>query len=443
MTAPETSKASGLRRSVSRTTRANIRRFQQDALLRNSFYLASSDVTMGALGFLFWFVCARLYTPSQVGIATALISAAGIVSTVGLAGMNKTFIRFLPASRDRDTQISSGLWIVFLATAAAATVYLLLVPAIAPRLSFVSESPWRALGFVAMTALAAVNLVTDSVFIAYQKAQYNLLIDGVVQGLTKLVLPFLLIGLGAYGVFAASGLAATIAVAASVFFIITALEYRPRLGVSLGFLREAWRFSAVSYASSLLTLCPVFVVPLIVLDERGPSQAGYYYVAFQFAYLLAAFIDAVALSLLAEGSQEGAELPALLRRSAKLVALVSVSSGLLVAVAGHWLLMVFGPTYSHHATVALVVLAAATPAVGLYEWGLAVLFIKKRLRMLLLVNTVFAAVTIGLAIAWSRNGLGWAAAAWLCGNLCAGIIAAAAATRGTGATNATVDLARR
>jgi O-antigen/teichoic acid export membrane protein len=443
MTRRGTSRSSALRRLLSRAARVGVRPFAQDELLRNSFYLASSTFTMGALGFAFWFVSARLFTPSQVGLATALISAAGIVSCIGLVGMNRTFVRFLPSSQARDTEISSGLWIVFAATAVAATIYLLLVPALVPRLSFVRESPWLGLGFVAMTTFAAVNLVTDSVFIAYRKTHYNLLIDGVLQGLTKLALPFFLIGLGAYGMFAASGLAATVALGASIAFVVRAFDYRPRVVVSFRFLAEAWRFSAASYASSLLYLCPVFTVPLIVLNVRGPSQAAYYYVAFQFAYLLSAFVDAVAISLLAEGSQKGADLPALMRRSGKLVALVCIPGGALVAASGHWLLLVFGVPYSQNATVTLAVLAAATPAVGLYEWGSAVLFIRKRLRTLVLINTVFAAVTIGLAFVWSRDGLGWVAAAWLCGNLCAGIIAATAATLRPKATNAKVDLARR
>jgi O-antigen/teichoic acid export membrane protein len=427
------------RRSAWVAARAHLRRLTGDGLVRNSFYLASTDLTMGALGFVFWVIGARLYTPSQVGLATALISAAAIVSTIGLVGMNTTFIRFLPSSKERDTEISSGLWLVFAATAAAAVAYLLLMPSLAPRLDFVRESPWLGLGFVMMTAFSAVNLVTDSIFIAYQKAQYNLLIDGLVQGLTKLLLPVLLIGLGAYGLFAAVGLSATVAVVASIVVVIGVFGFRPHVAVSARFLKRAWRFSAASYASSLLTLTPALVVPLIVLNERGPSQAAYYYVAFRFATLLTAFVDAAALSFLAEGSQEGAELPALMRRSAKLVALISVPGGLLVAAAGHWLLMVFGLSYSSHATAALAALAIATPAVGLYEWSLAVLFIRKRLRMLVLVNTVFAAVTVGLSLAWAGNGLAWVAAAWLIGHLCAGIIGAAAATRRAKTAGATAD----
>ena len=383
---------------------------------------------MGVLGFAFWIVNARLYNPSQVGLATALISAAGILYSVGLFGMDTTFIRFLPSSRTRDTDISSGLFVVFVATVAAAGVYLFLVPSLVPRLSFVRESPGLSLGFMAMTAFAAVNLVTDSVFIAHRKAQYNLLIDGVVQGLTKLVLPLFLVGLGAYGMYAASGLAATVAVVASIFFMVKAFDYRPRVVVSLRFLTAAWRFAAANYASSLLTLVPSLAVPLIVLNARGASQAGYYYVAFQFANMLAAAVYALSTSFLAEGSQEGAELPILMRRAGKLVALVSFSGGLLVAASGHWLLLAFGVPYSQHGTTAVTVLAAATPAVGLYYWGISVLRITKRLRMLVFVNAVFATVTISLALVWSQNGLGWVAAAWLCGNLCAGIIAAAAAT---------------
>ena len=428
------------RHPLVRVARTTITRFAQDELLRNSFYLMSSSLTMGLLGFAFWIVSARLYTPDQVGLATALISASGIISSIGLSGLNTTLIRFLPSSQARDTETSSGLWTVLVLTAVSAGVYLLLVPHLVPRLSFVRQSLGLSLGFVAMTAFASANMVTDCFFIAFRKAQYNLLLDGVVQGLTKLVLPLFLVGLGAYGIFAASGLAATIALVASIFFMIKAFEYRPRVVVSLRFLREAWRFSAANYASSLLVLVPTLAVPLIVLNARGSSQAGCYYVAFQFANLLGAAVAAVANAFLAEGSQEGADLPALMRRAGKLVALVSLPGGLLMAAAGHWLLLVFGVTYSQHATAAVVVLAATTPAAGLYAWGVTALRITKQLRMLVLVNAVFATVTIGLAFLWTGNGVGWTAAAWLCGNVCSGLLAAAAVTLQTKARRALASL---
>lgn len=394
-----------------------------DELLRNSFFLTASMATMGVLGFAFWVLNSRLYSASQIGIATALISAASLTSYLGLVGVNTTFIRFLPASRQRDAEISSGLWIVLGAATLTATAFILMVPLIAPKLSSVRDSLAFEVGFVVLAAFAAVNVVTDSVFIAYRKSQFNLLIDGVIQGLAKLALAGLLLGLGAYGMFAASGLAATLAVAVSIVFMMRVVGYRPRLVVSLRFLSQAWAFSAANYAASLLYLCPTLAVPLVVLEFRGPSQAGYYYVAFQFAQLLNAAAYAVANTLLAEGSYESIDLAGLMRHSAKILIVVCVPSSAVVIVAGHWLLLAFGAAYSQQATTTLVVLAAAVPAVALNAWAATVLRITKQLHALIFVNALYAVAILGLAVLWAPRGLAWVAAAWLVGNLCAGFVA--------------------
>jgi len=412
---------------LSHRTLSALQRQYQDQLIRNSLYLTLSTATMAVLGFAFWLLSARLYTPGQIGRATALISAVALISQIGLFGFNNTFIRFLPSSRQRDTDISTGLLVVLAAAALTATMYIFVVPYVAPKLNFVRHSPGLAIGFIVFATFSAANLVTDSVFIAYRKTQYNLLVDGFIQGLTKLVLPIALIGLGAYGIFAASGLAATVAIAASLFFMVKRLGFRPKLGVSFGVLKQTWEFSAANYLANLLNLTPIFAIPLIVLDTRGASQTGYFFVSFQIANLLNAVGYSVSSSLLAEGSYEDSDLATLLRKSARVMALISVPTGILVAITARWLLMVFGATYSRHAASTLAVLALATPSVAFYVWSTTILRITKQLRALIGANIVYGLTIVGLALYWAHRGLVWIAIAWLIGNLLSGGIAALAA----------------
>jgi len=50
-----------------------------DPLYRNSLFMAFTSVFNAGCGFFFWMIAARLYTVEQVGLATALISALGLV----------------------------------------------------------------------------------------------------------------------------------------------------------------------------------------------------------------------------------------------------------------------------------------------------------------------------------------------------------------------------
>ena len=248
--------------------------------------------------------------------------------------------------------------------------------------------------------------------------------DGLIQGVVKLTLPALMIGLGAYGIFMASGLAAATAVVASIVFMMRTVGYRPKLSLSLSVLRRTWDYSAANYAANLLTLSPLLLIPLIVLGARGSSDAGYYYIAYQLANLLFSAGWAISLSVFSEGSQVGAHLPSLLRRAMRLIAVVSVPSSILVAATGHWLLLMFGHAYSTNGTSTLVVLALSAPVVALSSTAFTVLRITRQLRAVVVASVVYAVVTVGLALLGAKHGLQWVAVAWLLGNLAAGLLAA-------------------
>src|ERR1700739_369629 len=63
-------------------------RFREDSLFQNSVYLITSTVAMSLFGFAFWIITTRLYSPEEIGFATALISATTLLSTFSLFGFN-------------------------------------------------------------------------------------------------------------------------------------------------------------------------------------------------------------------------------------------------------------------------------------------------------------------------------------------------------------------
>jgi len=397
-----------------------------DPFLQNSFFIMLATGTMGIMGFLFWVLNARLFEPSQVGIAATLISAASLISYVSLLGFNSSFVRFLPTSADRDAEINSGLLLVFGAAVAVAGAYVVAVPVFVPSLRVVSTSLPFATTFVILTGFTALNLATDSIFIAYRAARYNFVVDGLIQSGVKLIVPVLLVGLGTYGIFAASGLGALAAATCSIAFLIRSFDYRPRLRVSGTVIGRIVGFSALNYTSNLLNLTPLFVTPLIVMAARGSAEAGYYYLAFQIANLVYVVAYAVSESLFAEGSYGDNDLGQLAWRSGKLLAAISLPAGIALAVTGRWVLLVFGARYSSHAGGALVVFGMAVPAVALSAWTGTLLRIRCQLRALNCAMAIYAIVTCGLGIAWVHRGPGGVALAWLVGNAAAGMCAGTA-----------------
>jgi len=409
--------------SAERNWRELQERLRADHMVRNSLYLILSSGLQAALGFAFWIIAARLFTTADVGRASSLIAATTVIAYVALLGMNSTFVRYLPTAPDRDAMLTAGLLLVAVSGAGVGLLYVLLTPVIAPRVAFVEHQPALAVGFIFLTAAGAVNLVTDSVFIAERKAGYNALVDGVIGGITKVASAVILVGAGAYGLFCASAAGSAAAALASMLLMTGALRWRPTLRKPFGTLLPLLRFSGATYIGNVLNLLPILVVPLIALDRLGASAAAYYFVAFQIANLLYAAAYAVEQTFLAEGSQADVNWRELVRRSLRVLITLCLPACLVLFVAARWLLLAFGSNYSQHGTAALMVLAVAVIPLAANCWLQTVLRLSGWLRAIVVSNCVYAVAICGLAWFLAPHGLTGLAAAWPIG----GLLGAAAA----------------
>jgi O-antigen/teichoic acid export membrane protein len=399
---------------------------RHDGLIQNSFYLLAATATQGVLGMAFWLLCARLFPASQVGEATALISASILLAYLSLLGFNSSLIRYLPKDPRPESWLNNGLVLCTAVSILLGGGYVLVLPSIAPKLTFVRHSPLEAAGFIAFVTMTALVLLTDAVFIARRQAKYNLLVDGVVQGVTKLVLPLVLVGAGAYGIFAATGFAAAFDVVVSLVLIVIVIGYRPRMRLNVGVIRQGIGFSAANYAANLLNLVPTLVLPIAVIDELGTRPAAYYYIAFSIANLMNAIAYSTCQALFAEGSHGDTARRVLVRRSARLLALATVPVGLVVAALAPVLLLVFGEQYSRHATITLIVFSLGVVPVAACTWTMTLLRVTKQLPALMVSGFAYAAVMCVLAVWWARSGLVYVGLAWDIGNVVAALLAGAA-----------------
>jgi O-antigen/teichoic acid export membrane protein len=401
-------------------------RLKADHLVRNSLYLMLSSGLQAALGFTFWVIMARLFSTGDVGRASSLVTATSLVAILSLFGLNSTLARFLPTSKDRDGLITAAVILTAVCGAGFGLIYLLLTPVLAPRLAFVEHRPAMVAGFVLLTSFAAVNLLTDSVFIASRKASYCALTDGGVSGITKIAAGVILAGTGAYGLFCACAAGFAAAAVVSLVLIAIALHWRPSLSASFRALKPLLRFSSANYAGNVCTLLPTLVVPLIVLDRLGASAAAYYFVAFQIATLLYSAVYAVEQVFLAEGSHADANWREIRKRSRRFAVALFVPACLVLIVTAHWVMLAFGVRYSHYGTPSLMVLALAVIPIAASNWSWTVLRLTGRLRALVASAGVYAVAICGLAWFLAPHGLTAVTASWPVGCSLSAIVAGVA-----------------
>ncbi len=382
--------------------------------------------TMALLGFGFSLLAARLFTPGQVGAGMSLVSATSLIAYLSLFGLNVTIVRFYANSQDRNAQVTRSLVIVGGFGLLFSAVYVVFVPIYAPELSFVRDNPLYALGFLIAGTASGLNLLTDFIFIAARKSEYNLLIDGFVQGITKLLLPAALIGLGAYGIFASVGGGYLVALVVSVVCMCRILGFRFDFRRTNAVNRYHLSYSISGYLSSVATIGPIMALPLITLHARGEAEAGYFFLTFQIANTVYSVAYAIGEAFFAEGSFDESRLVSLLKRSALLLIALLVPAVVVLIAGSRWMLSLFGPSYAENGDSLLKILAIGAFAVALNTWTASALKLLGLMKSLVISSAVFAVTTIGLAQLWGTRGLDWLGWAWLIGNLVTGLFAVAA-----------------
>lgn len=387
-------------------------RTAHDHMLRNSLFLMLNSALQASLGFAFWIITARLFSAVDVGRASSLISATTVIAYLSLLGLNSTFGRYLPTADDKGAVITAGLLGVSLCGAIVGLGYVFLTPVLAPRIDFVAKHPWLTVAFIFLTAAAAVNLLTDSVFVASRRAGITALVDGGIGGIGKVVAALALVGTGAWGLYCASAIGIALSAISSVILIAVALHFRPSFRNPLTTLRPWLRFSGANYLGNLLYLLPTLIVPLIVLDRLGAAAAAYYYIAFQVASIIFSAALAVEQTFLAEGSRHNVNMRELRRRSGLILTVLCLPACLFLLVAGRWLLLAFGLRYYHNAGTSLILLTLAAGPVAMNNWLLTLLRLSGRLRAIVLSNLVYAATICGCAWIGASHGVPGVAAAW-------------------------------
>jgi O-antigen/teichoic acid export membrane protein len=81
--------------------------FIKESLFLNAGYLISVDAVNSLMGFLFWWVSARVYSPQDIGFASAIISAVSLITMLSSLGTGSGMIRYLPEKLNSYQMINS------------------------------------------------------------------------------------------------------------------------------------------------------------------------------------------------------------------------------------------------------------------------------------------------------------------------------------------------
>jgi len=376
-------------------TGMRILRREVSSISSNALYLMVATGITALFGFVFWIVIARTHKTSSVGVATILLSISTLISFIGLVGLDSGIIRFLSHEKDHSKHINSAMIVVGAATAILSLLFCLLLPVVSRKLLFVDRHPLDILYFVIITVFTAWNTFTSTVFIAYRRTSYILWVNAAV-GVLKIALALVIRYGGAISIFNISGIAQIVNVIISLGILAHVFGYRPSMKLEFKVLSPSRRFSSTTYVANLFFLLPPTVLPIIVTNELGVTEAAFFYIAFTIATLLYAIPNSAMQSLYAEASHD----PKSLRINVKKALLTSwgllLPAVVLLMALIPLLLEAFGPAYKSGATALLRVFSLSSFLIALNLALVMIFRITLHFRAMILTNICYAVSFLGM-----------------------------------------------
>jgi O-antigen/teichoic acid export membrane protein len=393
----------------------------KDSILSNSVLMFATTLMMAGGGAVFWVLAARLQSPQTVGIAGSLVATADSIALFAQLGLNIMIVRTMPTSTRKAADVLTAGVVVVGAGALFTLGYCVLLPLTSPKLADVLGSPLAIGVYCVLVAGTALNVLTDSVFLATNRLWDYLRLNGIGMSVLKCVLPFALAGAGAVGLYGAFGAAIFLCAAASVWVIFRQLPGRRSFSPSQAFL-DSRRFAGAGYATYVLTVLPLLVFPLLIINTRGSADAAAYFIAFQLVTLLNAVILSVSNSTYAESERSFHHRRRIVRKGGVTLAVCSIGGAVVMSLLAPYFLFIFGQHYVSEGTTILRVLSFATVGAAFNYWSAMRLRLSRHLTAMVLVQLVSTAVMLVLAGFLVQYGAVWVAASWGIGHLVGGVI---------------------
>ncbi|AII05285.1 O-antigen/teichoic acid export membrane protein [Rhodococcus wratislaviensis] len=376
----------------------------------NSMALMLSSVVTGVLGLAFWGAAARLFPADQVGVASALISTAIMLSTLSNLSLGSMFERFLPVAGHR-----AGPLLVkgFAAVATLAFVSAVGLIVLGPRDTLFENNLEIAIYpvFVVVLALFALQDQTVSgLGVARWAASKN-----VFHALAKLLAVVVLAASGsALAIVASWGVTAAIAVVVVLTSMGLRIRSDPRYRQvpSLPSNKELGVYFGSSYGISALGAIAPLVVPLIVVTRVGTAANAYFAVTWSIVSALYIMVNLMVGPFVAEAAAHPDKIVSLSRRFVRTIAVVAVVGGFGLAFVAPLALGFIGDEYRAEGTPLLHLAAVFVPltVIGAVYDGLARVY--RRLTLAVVTQCLATVVIIVGSLVFSSSigvaGVGWA-----------------------------------
>jgi len=380
-----------------------LNRILKDSLYKNSLWLIASSIVLTGFGFFFWTINTWLFPSSDVGIASTLLAALELLVALSMLGFDTALIKF--SKKGRMPMLNTCFNSSILLSVLLCIVFIAGISIFSPKLAFL-KNPGLAIFFTISVVAYAIYTLAGSYLIGIKKSRLVFAKDLISSSL-KLIFPFLLFGLAAFGIFASWSCAIIIGVVVSFFFV----KYRPSISIDKKILRHMFSFSSANYVSVFLQRAPRLLLPFLITNMIGLSQTAYFHVSWTITSVLFIIPNAISKSLLAESTEK--TLRKNVRKSLIFTYAALIPAVIVTVLVAKYLLLLFGTEYSQNAAKLLQIFAVSSLPFAANLIFIAVRNVQNKMRSVISINLIIAVSALTLSYIFIDQGLVAVAYSWL------------------------------
>lgn len=385
-----------------------------DSLLRNSTYLMISNFSVAILGFFFWIIAARYYTPDNIGMTSVILSGVSLVAMISSVGLSKALFFYLPRDPENaNRRINSCLMANILISIIFSLIFILGINVWTPGLKTVLNNLENMTIFLTITVTITISGLIGAAFSAGRRSSYSMAKE-IIYHLTKIFPLFILTVFGFMGILLSFGIGLTVSTIIGFILLSKVWNYHPMITFD-PIIKDMINFSAGNYIADILYNLPRLIFPIIILNLISDRSAGYFYIAFTVAGLLYGIPQSISTSLLVESSDKE-RLSNNIDKAIKFNLGLLIPGVLLFIIFGKVILTIFNPIYAENSFDTMIILVLTSIPLSLVNIFNTIRNAQNRVPSLIKMNLLITMVTIILSIFLIKIGIEGLAISFLVAN---------------------------
>ena len=322
--------------------------------------MVGTTLVTSGLGFVYWWMAARLFSEEAVGLASALVSAMMLLGTIGMLGFGTLLIGELPRHPEKARSlVITALTVSGIVSFCLGIVAALLISHMSPDFTSLGHDPITLLVFVVGVALTSIAFVGDQALIGMLRGDFQLGRNTLFATI-KLVI---LIGVGKL-VLDASGVTIYVTwllgnlISLALLAVLLVVRYKFR------FVRPNWevlrglrKATLGHFALNLALQAPSLLLPLVVTTMLSATANGSFYISWMIASFIFMVPTALSTVLFAVSAADTSVLAQKIRQTLGISLLIGLVANFFLFLLAPAILSLFGPQYVEHAVSVLRILA--------------------------------------------------------------------------------------